>query len=133
MVSIVLFCIVINLSVWLISFMAEKMFLYTFSTFKFVIPLEGRSWSVTGILIRWFTMTAVVTLSIVRWVIVLFVLGGTSRSFSVIISIPGLCFLFLFVLNVVVFLLDGRMLLGVSKVVILFLTVLYFSTSSSKN
>ena len=42
-VSIVSFWNVINLSVGSISFMAEKIFLFDFNTFKFVLPLEGRS------------------------------------------------------------------------------------------
>ena len=77
-------------------------------------------------------MTVAVAISIVRCVIVLFVLGGNSGSFNVMISISGLFSLFLFVLNVVVFSLDGGMLIGVSKVVDFFLTVFSFSTSSSK-
>ena len=42
-VSIVSFCNVINLNVGSISFMVEKIFLCAFSTFKCVLPLEGRS------------------------------------------------------------------------------------------
>ena len=76
-------------------------------------------------------MTAAVAISIVRCVIVLFALGGNSGSFNVMISISRRCSLFLFVLNIVVFSLNGGMLLGVSKVVVFFLTVVSFSTSSS--
>ena len=132
MVSIVSFWNVINLSVGSKSLIAEKMFLCAFSTFKFVLPLEGRSWRVTGFVIRWFRMTVVVAISIVRWVIVLFALGGNSGFFNVMISISGLCSSFLFLLNIVVFSLDEEMFSGVSKVVVFFLTVLSFSTSSSK-
>ena len=77
-------------------------------------------------------MTAAVAISIVRCVIVLFVLGGNPGSFNVIISISGFFSLFLFLLNVVVFSLDGGILLGVSKAVVFFLAVFSFSTSSSK-
>ena len=63
----------------------------------------------------------------------LFALGGKSRSFSVMISIYELCSLFLFSLNIVMFSLDGGMLLDVSKVVVYFLVVFYFSISSSKS
>ena len=77
-------------------------------------------------------MTTVVAISIVLCVIVLFALGGSSRTFNVMISVSGLFSLFLFVLNVVVFSLDGRIVLGVSKVVVFFLTVISFSTPSSK-
>ena len=77
-------------------------------------------------------MTTVVAISIVRCVIVLFALGGNSRSFNVMISFYGRYSLFLFVLNVVVFSLGGGMLLDVSKVVFFSLTVVSFSTSSSK-
>ena len=62
----------------------------------------------------------------------LFALGGKSGSFSVMISIYGLCSLFLFSLNIVMFSLDGGMLLDVSKVVVYFLVVFSFSISSSK-
>ena len=52
MVSMISFWNVINFSVGLISFIAEKIFLCAFSTFKFVLPLEGRSWRMTGVVIR---------------------------------------------------------------------------------
>ena len=42
-VSMISFWNVINFSVGSISFIAEKIFLCAFSTFKFVLPLEGRS------------------------------------------------------------------------------------------
>ena len=77
-------------------------------------------------------MTAAVAISIVLCVIVLFALGGNSRVFNVMISVSGLFSLFLFALNVVVFSLDGGMLLGVPKIVDFFLTVFSFSTPSSK-
>ena len=77
-------------------------------------------------------MTATVAISIVRWVIIFFALGSKSWSFNVIISISGLCSLFLFLFNVVVFSLDRGFFLGVSKVAGSFLTVFSFSTSSSK-
>ena len=64
-VSIVSFWNVINLSVGWISFIAEKMFLCDFSTFKFVLPLEGRSRRVTGIVIRSLTIIAAVAILIV--------------------------------------------------------------------
>ena len=57
-------------------------------------------------------MTATVAISIVRWVIILFALGSKSWSFNVIISISGLCSLFLFLFNVVVFSLDGGFFFG---------------------
>ena len=43
------------------------------------------------------------------------------------ISISGRCSLFLFLLNVVVFSLDGEMLLVVSKVVVFFFAVFFFN------
>ena len=52
-------------------------------------------------------MTVAVAISIVRCVIVFFALGSNSGSFNVMISISGRCSLFLFVLDVVVFSLDG--------------------------
>ena len=77
-------------------------------------------------------MTATVAITIVPCVIVLFALGGNSGYFNVMILISERCSLFLFVLNVVVFSLNGGMVLGVLKVVVFFLTVVSFSTSSSK-
>ena len=120
------------MSVRSIIFITGKIFLCASNTFKFVIPLKGRSWRVTGAVIRWSTMTTAVAISIVRWVIVLFALGGKSGPISVMISISGFYSLFLFSFNVVVFLLDWEMLLGVSKAVVFFLAVFYPSTSSSK-
>ena len=43
MVSMISFWNVINLRVGSISFIAEKIFLCAFRTFKFVLSLEGRS------------------------------------------------------------------------------------------
>ena len=65
-------------------------------------------------------MTAAVVISFVRCVIVLFALESDSGSFNVMISISRRRSLFLFLLNVVVFSLDGKMLLDVSKVVVFF-------------
>ena len=42
-VSIVSFWNVMSLSVGSINFIAENIFLWDFKTFKFVLPLEGRS------------------------------------------------------------------------------------------
>ena len=52
MMSMISFWNVINFNVGSINFIAEKIFLCAFSTFKFVLPLEGRSWRVTGVVIR---------------------------------------------------------------------------------
>ena len=89
-VSIVSFWNVISLSVGSINSIAENMFLWAFKTFKFVLPLEGLNWRVTDVVIRLFTITAAVAISIVLCVIVWFALGGNSGSFNVIISISGL-------------------------------------------
>ena len=61
-------------------------------------------------------MTAAVAISIVRWVIVLFAVGGNTGSFNVMISISGLCSLFLLPLNAVAFSMDRGLLFGVSNV-----------------
>ena len=50
-VSIVSFWNVISLSVGSIKFIAENIFLWAFNTFKVVLPLEGRNWRVTGVVI----------------------------------------------------------------------------------
>ena len=63
---------------------------WDFNAFKVVLPLEGRNWRVTGVVIRLFTITAAVAISMVLCVFVLFALGGNSGSFNVMISISGL-------------------------------------------
>ena len=89
-VSIVSFWKVISLRVGPINFIAENIFLLAFNTFKVVLPFEGLRWRVTGVVIRLFTITAAVAISMVLCVIVLFVFGGNSGSFNVMISISGL-------------------------------------------
>ena len=124
--SIVSFWNVISLSVGSINFIAENMFLWAFKTFKFVLPLEGLNWRVTGVLIRLFTITAAVAISIVLCIIVLFALGGNSGFFNVMISISEHFSLFLSSFTELVFSSDGGLLLEVSKVVVFFFTVIRF-------
>ena len=78
-----------------------------------------------------FTMTTAVAISIVCCVIVLFVSAGNSGSFNTVISISGVFSSFLFPSDVIIFSSDGGVMLGVLKVVVSFLVVFYFSTSSS--
>ena len=61
----------------------------------FVLPLEGLSWSVTGVVIILFTMNTAVATSIVRCIMVLFASGKTG-PFNVITSVVVCFSLFLF-------------------------------------
>ena len=129
-VSIVSFWKVMGCRVGSISFIAEKMVWCAFNTFRIVLPLEGLSWSVTGMMIILFTMTAVVPTSIVRCVMVMFD-SGRIWLFNVITSV-FVCFsLFLYWSWVVSFSLDGGVLLVVSKLMVFLLRVFSISTSSS--
>ena len=114
----------ISFNVWLINFITEKIFVYVIRICMLLLPLEGRSRSVTGVVIILLIMTTTVAISIVLCVIVLF-------SYSVIVSISGMFFPFFFPSNVVTFSVNDWVLLGISKLVVFFWSVFYFMTSSS--
>ena len=63
---------VINFSGASINFIAKKICVCAFNTFKFVLPLEGRSCSMDGIVIQSLIMTDAVAISIVICIIVVF-------------------------------------------------------------
>ena len=73
-----------SFSVGSINFIAEKIFVCTFKIFRLLLPLKGRSWSVTGVVIISLIMTVAVAISIVCCVIVLFASGVNAGSFGVI-------------------------------------------------
>ena len=130
-VSIVSFWKVVSINVGSINFVTEKIFLCAFRTFRLLRPLEICSQSVTGVVILSLIITITVDLSIVYCVNVLFASGIISGSFSVLISISGICPSFFLPSNVVTFSMDGKFLLGMSKVVVFFLRDFSFTISSS--
>ena len=130
-VSIASFWKIMSFSVGSINFIAEKIFVCTFRTFRLLLPLEGRSWSVTGVVIISLIITVAVAISIVCCIIVLFASGVNAGSFGVICSISGIFSSFFFPSNVVTFSVDGGILLEMSKVVVFFLNVFFFTTSLS--
>jgi len=96
------------------------------STFKIVLPLVGLSRRVIRVVILLFTMTTAVALSIVHCLILLFASAGSSGSFSIMISISGVFSSFLFPSDVVMFSSERGVVLGVVKVMVLFLDRLFF-------
>ena len=121
----------INFNVGLINFIVEKIFICTLNIFRCVIPLEGCSSIVTGVVLRMLIMTAAVFISIILCVIVLVVSTVDSESFSVTMSISENVSSLFFHSSVVTFLEDGSVLLLVSKVVVYFFVAVSFSISSS--